>query len=162
MRWHGTDSGSPCARRRSSGAAAPFVSEACTGAERLQCCSGIGESRHVADDALGTAARDRRSSWQTAGSFVAFGGGAGLAAAASSSYSDGKAKCTAAGCGPSAQDAANRAGTLADFGTAAFIAGGVLVAAAAVTWFSAPVHRTQVALAPLFGPVTGLFLRGDL
>jgi hypothetical protein len=77
-----------------------------------------------------------------------------------SSWSSAKSECaTACGAGSQAQQDASTASTLATVSDVGFIAGGVLVAAAAVLWFTAPSEHVQVT--PTAGPQgAGLTIRG--
>lgn len=77
-----------------------------------------------------------------------------------SSWSSAKSECaTACGAGSQAQQDASTASTLATVSDVGFIAGGVLVAATAVLWFTAPSEHVQVT--PTAGPQgAGLTIRG--
>ncbi len=72
------------------------------------------------------------------------GAGIGLAADASSTYAGAKSRCNALGCPPPAQKSAGDAGQLADFATAAFVAGGVVLAGSGLLWFFARERPVKV------------------
>jgi hypothetical protein len=120
------------------------------------------------------------SSWSTArwlglaaagAGVVGLGIGAAFGALALSSQNREKADCAAAGCGSAAASKAstdyNAAKRNADASTIAFVAGGVLVAAGAVLWFTAPAAEgapasTRVGLGPAFlGDARGIRLVGE-
>jgi hypothetical protein len=93
---------------------------------------------------------------------VGLGVGAAFGSMAFSQWTSAQSECTTS-CGASSQaqsdkNAASTSATLSDVG---FIAGGVLVAAAAVVWFTAP-SGAQVQVVPTAGPqAAGLSLRGS-
>lgn len=94
--------------------------------------------------------------------------GAGLGVWATTAWSSALEGCARpeekSGCNPSAQDQGRHAGTIADASTIAFVAGGALVAGAAVLWFTAPAAERastgRLELIPLVGEtITGGVLR---
>jgi hypothetical protein len=92
---------------------------------------------------------------------VLLGTAAGLAIDASVSYGQAKDQCVTGGCPGSAQQSAVDAGRLADFATAALIAGGAAVFVSGALWFTAP--KRPVAIAPVVYPGgASLTVRGEL
>jgi len=114
----------------------------------------------------------RSSTWSTQKTVAMITGGVGIiglgvgavfGAMTYSQWSSAQRECTnQASCGPGsqAQNDKSTAGTSATISDAGFIAGGVLVAAAAVVFFTAP-SGVQLQLAPAASPQSaGLSLRG--
>jgi hypothetical protein len=96
------------------------------------------------------------------GGIIAIGVGAIFGAMTFSQWNNAKSECTATTCGAGsqAQQNANGASTSATVSDVGFIAGGVLVAGAAVLWFTAP-SGAKVQVAPTASPQgAGLTLRG--
>jgi tetratricopeptide (TPR) repeat protein len=84
-----------------------------------------------------------------------------LAIDASVSYSNAKDQCLAHGCPSSAQQSGASAGNVADFATAALVAGGAAAVLGGILWFTAPKHPLAITPMATFTGA-GLTLRGEL
>jgi hypothetical protein len=90
------------------------------------------------------------------------GTGAALAIDASISYSHAKDQCLSGGCPGPAQQSALDAGRVADFATAALVAGGVTLLGSGILWFTAKKHAPLTITPMALGGGASLTLRGEL
>jgi len=110
---------------------------------------------------LSLAAKQRRTAALAVGGVGLAGIAVGsvFGAMASSAWSDAEAKCKSGfdSCAPGAKDAQERASSFATASTLGFIAGGALIAGAAIVWLSSPPRTTdkkkaaRVHITPILG-----------